>query len=213
MSTTQDHQAAGPRSAEAGCPADRVAALRRLAGSRPWMDLDRIGAFDPSGGGSAAARAVPAFPEVFKAGAAPSGSHDAPFFHPGFVETYDGADNPGARSPYLQRRDRGPAAGRCAAHAHRLPGPRPHARPALPGARPDGHAVGRPFRPGTRERRGRPRGLRATERLLTAGSSTQRNSARGGWAMRLRHPGSPGRPGTPQPRPGRRSRTGPSGGP
>jgi dipeptidyl-peptidase 4 len=36
------------------------------------------------------------FPETYKVGVALSGSHDVPFFNPGFVEAYDGADNPEA---------------------------------------------------------------------------------------------------------------------
>ncbi|HWO68231.1 MAG TPA: DPP IV N-terminal domain-containing protein, partial [Umezawaea sp.] len=80
--------------AGAGCLEDHVAALRQLAETRPWMDLGRVGAFGHSGGGFAAARAVLAFPEVYHVGVALSGSHDARFFNPGFVETYGGADNP-----------------------------------------------------------------------------------------------------------------------
>ncbi|MFF3016643.1 DPP IV N-terminal domain-containing protein [Streptomyces sp. NPDC057939] len=90
------HDASYGRLADAGCLADHVAALRQLAGSRPWMDLDRVGAFGHSGGGFAAARAVLDHPEVFRAGVALSGSHDARVFNPGFVETYDGADDPEA---------------------------------------------------------------------------------------------------------------------
>ncbi|MEU9255871.1 DPP IV N-terminal domain-containing protein [Streptomyces sp. NPDC048270] len=90
------HDASYGRLADAGCLADHVAALRQLAGTRPWMDLDRVGAFGHSGGGFAAARAMLDFPDVYKAGVALSGSHDARFFNLGFVEAYDGADNPEA---------------------------------------------------------------------------------------------------------------------
>ncbi len=90
------HDASYGRLADAGGLADHVAALRQLAETRPWMDLDRVGAFGHSGGGFAAARAVLEFPEVYRVGVALSGSHDAPCFNPGFVETYDGADNPEA---------------------------------------------------------------------------------------------------------------------
>ncbi|MEU1312833.1 DPP IV N-terminal domain-containing protein [Streptomyces cinnamoneus] len=90
------HDASHGRLADAGCLADHVAALRQLARTRPWMDLGRVGAFGHSGGGFAAARAMLDFPEVYKAGVALSGSHDAPHFNLGFVETYDGADNPEA---------------------------------------------------------------------------------------------------------------------
>jgi dipeptidyl aminopeptidase/acylaminoacyl peptidase len=72
------------------------------------MDLDRVGAFGHSGGGFAAARAVLDFPEVYRVGVALSGSHDARFFNPGFVETYDGADDPDAwaRSSNVELADR-----------------------------------------------------------------------------------------------------------
>ncbi|MCT4352937.1 S9 family peptidase [Streptomyces sp. Je 1-79] len=90
------HDASYGRLADAGCLADHVAALRQLAVTRPWMDLDRVGVFGHSGGGFAAARAMLDFPEVYRAGVALSGSHEARCFNPGFVETYDGADNPEA---------------------------------------------------------------------------------------------------------------------
>ncbi|MFH9424149.1 DPP IV N-terminal domain-containing protein [Streptomyces sp. NPDC017529] len=90
------HDASYGRMADAGCLADHAAVLRQLARTRPWMDLDRVGAFGHSGGGFAAARAMLDFPEVYKAGVALSGSHDARYFNPGFVETYDGADRPEA---------------------------------------------------------------------------------------------------------------------
>ncbi|MFD9371619.1 DPP IV N-terminal domain-containing protein [Streptomyces sp. NPDC060020] len=90
------HDASHGRLADAGCLADHAAAMRQLAGTRPWMDLGRVGVFGHSGGGFAAARAMLDFPEVYKAGVALSGSHDAPTFNLGFVETYDGADNPEA---------------------------------------------------------------------------------------------------------------------
>ncbi|MEJ8643714.1 DPP IV N-terminal domain-containing protein [Streptomyces sp. MS1.HAVA.3] len=90
------HDASYGNLADAGCLADHVAALRQLAVTRPWMDLDRVGAFGHSGGGFAAARAMLDHPEVYKAAVALSGSHDARCFNPGFVETYDGADNPEA---------------------------------------------------------------------------------------------------------------------
>ncbi|PYC87446.1 S9 family peptidase [Streptomyces tateyamensis] len=87
------HDASYGHLADAGCLADHVAALRQLAGSRPWMDLDRVGVLGHSGGGFAAARAMLDFPEVYKAAVALSGSHDARYFNAGFVEAYDGADN------------------------------------------------------------------------------------------------------------------------
>ncbi len=90
------HDASYGRLADAGCLADHVAALQQLAQTRPWMDLDRVGAFGHSGGGFATVRAMLDFPEVYKAGVALSGSHDARCFSQDFVEAYDGADNPDA---------------------------------------------------------------------------------------------------------------------
>ncbi|MEU8773610.1 DPP IV N-terminal domain-containing protein [Streptomyces sp. NPDC048606] len=90
------HDASSGRLADAGNLADHVAALRQLAETRPWMDPDRVGVFGHSGGGFAAARAMLDFPAVFKAGVALAGSHDARHFNAGFVESYDGADNPEA---------------------------------------------------------------------------------------------------------------------
>ncbi|WP_432942720.1 DPP IV N-terminal domain-containing protein [Kribbella sp. CA-253562] len=102
------HDASYGRLADAGNLADHVAALRQLAETRPWMDLDRVGVFGHSGGGFAAARAMLDFPEVYKAGVALSGSHDARHFNPGFVEAYDGAGNPEAwaRTSNLDLADR-----------------------------------------------------------------------------------------------------------
>ncbi|MEV6232898.1 DPP IV N-terminal domain-containing protein [Saccharopolyspora shandongensis] len=90
------HDASYGHVADAGSLADHVAALRQLAETRPWMDLDRVGAFGHSGGGFATVRAMLDFPEVYKAGVALSGSHDSRYFMQGYAEAYDGADNPEA---------------------------------------------------------------------------------------------------------------------
>jgi dipeptidyl-peptidase-4 len=74
--STSFHDASYGHLADAGCLADHVAALRQLARTRPWMDLDRVGAFGHSGGGFATVRAMLDFPEVHKVGVALSGSHD-----------------------------------------------------------------------------------------------------------------------------------------
>ncbi|MCY0935080.1 S9 family peptidase, partial [Streptomyces sp. H34-S4] len=59
------HDASQGRLSDAGGLDDHVAALRQLARNRPWMDLDRVGAFGHSGGGFAAARALLDHPEPF----------------------------------------------------------------------------------------------------------------------------------------------------
>jgi dipeptidyl aminopeptidase/acylaminoacyl peptidase len=102
------HDASYGRVADAGSLDDHVAALRELGASRPWMDLDRVGAMGHSGGGFATMRALLTHPDTFKVGASLSGWHDARFFNMGFIETYDGANNPEAyaRSSNVEIADR-----------------------------------------------------------------------------------------------------------
>ncbi|WP_370933193.1 prolyl oligopeptidase family serine peptidase [Amycolatopsis sp. cg13] len=90
------HDASYGKLADAGSLDDHLAAMRQLAETRPWMDLDRVGAFGHSGGGFATVRAMLDYPEVYRVGVALSGSHDAQHFSLDFVEAYDGADNPQA---------------------------------------------------------------------------------------------------------------------
>ncbi|MET9264761.1 DPP IV N-terminal domain-containing protein [Amycolatopsis sp. NPDC004079] len=90
------HDASYGKLADAGSLDDHLAAMRQLAETRPWMDLDRVGAFGHSGGGFATVRAMLDYPEVYRAGVALSGSHDPQHFSLDFVEAYDGADNPRA---------------------------------------------------------------------------------------------------------------------
>jgi dipeptidyl aminopeptidase/acylaminoacyl peptidase len=78
------------RLGDAGGLADHVAALRELSRSRPWMDLDRVGAFGMSSGGFATVRAMLDFPEVFKAGVAECGVHDLRYAEQGVAEMYNG---------------------------------------------------------------------------------------------------------------------------
>lgn len=77
-----------------GCGlADHVAALRELAATRPWMDLDRVGVTGMSGGGFAAVRAMLDFPDVFTVGVAESGMHDFRYVNPALTEPYNGPLN------------------------------------------------------------------------------------------------------------------------
>ncbi|TLS43121.1 S9 family peptidase [Streptomyces montanus] len=69
---------------------DHVAALRELAATRPWMDLDRVGVTGMSSGGYAAARALLRHPDVFSVGVAESGMHDFRHLEPGLAEAYHG---------------------------------------------------------------------------------------------------------------------------
>ncbi|MFI6505483.1 DPP IV N-terminal domain-containing protein [Nonomuraea typhae] len=88
----------------AGGMEDHVAALRQLAGTRPWMDLDRVGIFGLSGGGFATVRAMADFPDVYKVGVAEAGNHDNRFYHAGWGEAYDGPDY--VRSSNVEAADR-----------------------------------------------------------------------------------------------------------
>ncbi|GAA1721183.1 DPP IV N-terminal domain-containing protein [Kribbella yunnanensis] len=67
---------------------DHVAAIRQLAETRPWMDLDRVGIFGASGGGYSTVRAMGEFPEFFKVGVAESGNLDNRYYLQAFGETY-----------------------------------------------------------------------------------------------------------------------------
>ncbi|TVT54650.1 prolyl oligopeptidase family serine peptidase [Amycolatopsis rhizosphaerae] len=89
------HDASFGNLGSAGGLDDHVAALRQLARTRPWLDLDRVGIFGLSGGGYATVRALCRYPEVYKAGVAEAGNHENRNYHLWWSETYDGAD-PGA---------------------------------------------------------------------------------------------------------------------
>lgn len=74
----------------AGGLADHVAAIKELAATRPWMDVERVGVFGQSGGGFATVRALADFPEFYRAGVAEAGNHDDRIYAQDWVETYDG---------------------------------------------------------------------------------------------------------------------------
>lgn len=92
----------------AGGMEDHVAALRQLAETRPWMDLDRVGVFGLSGGGYATVRAMADFPDVYKVGVTEAGNHDNRFYHAWWAETYDGpaSEEDYARSANVEVADR-----------------------------------------------------------------------------------------------------------
>jgi len=56
--------------------ADHVNAIREVAATRPWMDLERVGVAGGSAGGYAAVRAMASFPAFYKVGMAVCGAHD-----------------------------------------------------------------------------------------------------------------------------------------
>ncbi len=75
---------------EAGGIADHVTALRQLAATRPYLDLDRVGIYGISGGGYAAARAILEFPDFFKVAVSYAGNHDQRLYHAAWGEQYVG---------------------------------------------------------------------------------------------------------------------------
>ncbi|MFF0329835.1 prolyl oligopeptidase family serine peptidase [Nonomuraea angiospora] len=55
---------------------DHVAAIRQLARTRPWMDLDRVGIYGHSGGGYASTRCLLQAPGFYKVAVSSAGDHD-----------------------------------------------------------------------------------------------------------------------------------------
>ena len=84
------HDAAWGNYDTAGFLEDHVAALRELAQTRPWLDLDRVGVFGDSGGGYATVRALCRFPEFYKVGVSTCGNHDQRWYQLSWGEAYDG---------------------------------------------------------------------------------------------------------------------------
>ena len=70
--------------------ADHVAAIRQLAATRPWLDLDRVGIYGHSGGGRASTQALLCHPEFFKVAVSSAGNHDDRLNHAGWGEKYVG---------------------------------------------------------------------------------------------------------------------------
>ena len=55
---------------------DHVSGIRRLAQTRPYMDLNRVGIFGNSGGGFATAKALIEYPDFYKVGVSSAGNHE-----------------------------------------------------------------------------------------------------------------------------------------
>lgn len=89
------HDMSYRRLQRAGGLEDHIAGIRQLA-ERFAIDLDRIGMFGFSGGGTATARALLEFPDIFKVGVAAAGSHDLRGYFPYWGEKYQGPYDPGA---------------------------------------------------------------------------------------------------------------------
>jgi dipeptidyl aminopeptidase/acylaminoacyl peptidase len=69
---------------------DHISAIRQLAATRPWLDIDRVGIYGHSGGGRASTSALLRRPEFFKVAVSTSGNHDDLIYHPGWGEKYIG---------------------------------------------------------------------------------------------------------------------------
>lgn len=78
---------------------DHVAAIRQLAATRPWMDIDRLGVYGHSFGGFSSMKAMLGYPDFYKAGSSSAGPYDMYSMYPldGFFEPpvfKDGAKAP-----------------------------------------------------------------------------------------------------------------------
>ncbi|MDX2061132.1 MAG: DPP IV N-terminal domain-containing protein [Gemmatimonadales bacterium] len=82
------HTYAYGRLETAGGLEDHVAALRQIARTRPYLDLDRVGIYGSSGGGFASVRAMLAYPDFYKVAVSASGNHDNRGYLPIWGETY-----------------------------------------------------------------------------------------------------------------------------
>ncbi|MEV6984765.1 DPP IV N-terminal domain-containing protein [Sphaerisporangium sp. NPDC051017] len=69
---------------------DHVAAIKQLAQTRPWMDLDRVGIFGHSCGGYASTRALLTAPDFFKVAVSSAGDHDDRINHSWWGEKFYG---------------------------------------------------------------------------------------------------------------------------
>ena len=69
---------------------DHVTAIRELAATRPWMDIDRVGIYGLSGGGRASTQALLRHPDFFKVAVSASGNHDDLLYSSSWGEKYIG---------------------------------------------------------------------------------------------------------------------------
>lgn len=72
---------------------DHVAAIRQLAESRRWMDLDRVGIFGHSGGGLASTKAMLMEPDFYQVAVSSSGDHDDEMYHAWWGEKFYGLND------------------------------------------------------------------------------------------------------------------------
>lgn len=79
------------RSGEAVFVDDHAVAIKQLAETRPWMDLDRVGITGHSAGGYGAARALLARPDLFSVAVSSCGNHDNTVNHAWWGEKFFGS--------------------------------------------------------------------------------------------------------------------------
>ncbi|WP_419999958.1 DPP IV N-terminal domain-containing protein [Streptomyces boninensis] len=87
---SKDFQDAVRHSGDAPFVDDHVAALRQLAATRPWLDLDRVGIYGHSAGGYASTRAMLQAPDFYKVAVSSGGNHDNRVNHAWWGEKYFG---------------------------------------------------------------------------------------------------------------------------
>ena len=69
---------------------DHVAAIKQLAETRPWMDLDRVGTYGVSAGGYASTRLILQANDFYKVAVSGEGNHDNRINHSWFGEKFFG---------------------------------------------------------------------------------------------------------------------------
>lgn len=69
---------------------DQIAAIRQLAESRPYMDLDRVGIWGHSGGGFASTAGILRYPNFYKVAVSGAGNHDNRNYEDDWGEKWQG---------------------------------------------------------------------------------------------------------------------------
>jgi dipeptidyl aminopeptidase/acylaminoacyl peptidase len=78
---------------DAGGLEDHIVAIRQLAKSRPYMDINQVGIYGHSGGGYASARAILFYPDFYKVAVSSAGNHDQRGYLADWGERYQGLLN------------------------------------------------------------------------------------------------------------------------
>jgi len=69
---------------------DQIAAIRELAATRPWMDLDRVGIWGHSGGGFASTAGILRYPDFYRVAVSSAGNHDNRNYEDDWGEKWQG---------------------------------------------------------------------------------------------------------------------------